>query len=309
MEFSVVIPTFNRAAILERTLLALERQRFEPESREGDGFEVIVVDDGSTDDTGRRVRTLQSSCRMNLRYFHQENQLQGAARNLGSRHAAGDYLVFLGDDTAPDDGFLEAHRQAHRREPEEVAVIGYTPWAADPPPTRFMQYVGEHGWQFGFALIQDARDVPFNFLYTANLSLPRRRFLACGGFDEGFKEYGWEDVELGWRLKQQGLRLVYQPCAVARHHHPTSIASFIRRQRKVGYSAWTLYRKHPDLAGFLGLDRLPRHGPLDRLKMTLLTWACRLTEHSRRFDLSRYYPDLMTYHYCRGALEGRHADE
>ncbi len=304
MEFSVVIPTYNRAAVLESTLRALARQKTTLEAKGAFAFEVIVVDDGSRDDTARRVRSLEGEFPARLLYLHQQNRRQGAARNLGSRRAAGELLLFLGDDTAPDPDFLAQHLAAHREEPEPVTVIGYTPWAPRLEATRFMRYVGEQGWQFGFSLIEDPSDVPFNFLYTSNLSLPRELFLEVGGFDEEFQEYGWEDVELGWRLRRRGVRLIYRDSAVAHHDHPTTIASFVARQRRVGASAWTLYRKHPDLGGFLGLPDYRRYGWAERLRMTLLTWACRLTERRRWPDLSRYYPDLMSYHYCRGLKDG-----
>ncbi len=308
MEFSVVIPTFNRASILEKTLGALAGQSFPgcpPDRQPTARYEVIVVDDGSSDDTAARVRSLQRRSRVDLQYLYQENRRQAAARNLGSRQARGRYLVFLGDDTVPAPDFLARHQAGHRRQAETVAVIGYTPWADQLPRTRFMEYIGERGWQFGFSLIQDPDDVPFNFLYTSNLSLSRDVFLETGGFDEDFQEYGWEDVELGWRLRQRGIRLVYRRDAVAQHHHPTTIASFLGRQRQVGRSAWTLYQKHPELEEFLSLDRLPHYSRLDQLRMALLGWACRLTERRRWPDLIRFYPDLLSYHYCRGVLDSR----
>lgn len=306
MEFSVVIPTFNRAEILGKTLRALAVQSPWPgQASDGSAYEVIVVDDGSSDATEETVRNLAQGYPAALRYFRQSNQKQGAARNRGARRASGDCLVFLGDDTVPVPDFLLRHRESQARAQGDVAVIGYTPWAEDYPRTRFMEYIGERGWQFGFSLIEDPENVPFNFFYTSNLSLPRRLFLQAGGFDEAFKEYGWEDVELSFRLCRQGLRIVYNPLAVAHHHHPTSVRSFVRRQRKVGFSAWTFYRMHPELEEFLGIAKVPRYTAAQRLKMSLLTWLCCRTENLSWPDLSRYYPDVMSYHYNAGLAEAR----
>ncbi|MFQ5741409.1 MAG: glycosyltransferase family 2 protein, partial [Acidobacteriota bacterium] len=268
-------------------------------------YEVVVVDDGSTDATAETVRGTTFGYPVPLRYFSQPNRRQGAARNLGARQARGRYLLFLGDDTVPAPHFLAQHAASHAGAERQLVVIGYTPWGQDLPRTRFMEYIGERGWQFGFSLIQNPDNVPFNFFYTSNLSLSRSFFLEAGGFDEDFREYGWEDVELSLRLKGRGMRLVYNPQAVAYHHHPTSIASFAARQRKVGFSAWTFYRKHPDMADFLNVERVPDYTLLQRLKMELLTQLCRLTEKFSRPDLSSYYPDLMSYHYNLGIVDAR----
>lgn len=316
MRISVVIPTYNRASVLEMTLRALSKQRLAPvsgqEPQGGEAFEVIVVDDGSSDDTPQLCRRLGESFPVPFQYFRQPNKKQGAARNLGARKASGRFLLFLGDDTVPEPDFLSAHWRRIQQEPdlqarERRAVIGYTPWAEDYPVTRFMRFVGEQGWQFGFSLIDDPDNVPFNFFYTSNISLSRSLFLESGGFDEDFREYGWEDIELSLRLKKRGLRLVYAPGAVARHHHPTTLRSFLKRQRRVGYSAWTFYLKHPEMGDFLSARRRPRYSRRHRLKMRLLAEACALTEAWSWPDLSRYYPDLLSYHYMLGMVE--RADE
>ncbi len=313
MRVSVVIPTYNRSRILVRTLEALGRQTLiegsGADSGGGGPYEVIVVDDGSTDDTAERVREISAGYPARLVYLHQENRKQGAARNLGVRRARGEWLVFLGDDTVPASDFLEEHLRARdgvaQEEAERVVAIGYTPWAREYPRTRFMEYVGEEGWQFGFSLIEDKSCVPFNFFYTSNLSISREFFRESGGFDEDFGEYGWEDIELGWRLHRMGMRLVYHPRAVSYHHHPTSVRAFVRRQRRVGASAWNFYRKHPEMVDFLNVGRLPRYRLRDRVRMELLTWICAWTEKQRWPDLSFLYPDLMSYHYNLGLLQGR----
>lgn len=320
MDFSVIIPTYNRSRTLQTTLEALVAQ--EPPACSPFSYEVIVVDDGSTDDTEQRVSSFQNQMAAsgdqgygaNIRYLRQQNRKQGAARNLGAKEARGDFLVFLGDDTIPAPDFLTRHAMARQERgnwvpDSRLVVIGYTRWAKHLPVTRFMQYVGEQGWQFGFALITDRENVPFNFFYTSNLSIGRRFFLESGGFDETFQEYGWEDIELSLRLKRQGMRLVYEPGALAWHDHPTSLKSFIKRQRKVGCTAWRFYRLHPEMADFLSVLKIRPYTVRRRFQMSLLTILCSVTEKRRWPDLSRYYPDLMSYHYSLGVLRARQEDE
>lgn len=305
MDFSILIPTYNRASILGRTLQALASQ-----SSGAGSYEILVLDDGSTDTTADQVRLIQKDYPVPLHYFYQPNRKQGAARNLGARNALGRFLVLLGDDTIPVDRFLEEHRKSHEAHQSfedklsTVAVIGYTTWPKDFVRTRFLDYVGEEGWQFGFSLIEDKEDVPFNFFYTSNLSLSRDFFLQSGGFDENFHEYGWEDIELSVRLKSRGMKITYNAAAVAYHHHPMSLGSFLNRQRKVGYSAWDFYRRHPDMREFLSIDRIPRYRFRDHLKMKSLTWLCRSLEKWDLPNLSRHYPDILSYYYMLGMIAG-----
>ncbi|MEJ2081259.1 MAG: hypothetical protein P8Y94_03585 [Acidobacteriota bacterium] len=73
----------------------------------------------------------------------------------------------------------------------------------------------------------------------------------------------------------------------------------------MGRSAWKLYERHPEMASFLSIDRIPRYRRRDHLRMRLLSWACRLTEKASWPDLSHYYPDLMSYYYLQGLIEAR----
>src|SRR6202023_4279595 len=116
--------------------------------------------------------------------------------------------------------------------------------------TPFLRYITEHGLQFGYALIRDPEDLPFNFFYTSNLSLSRELLLA-EPFDLRFPYAAWEDIELAYRLKRRGLHLIYEPAATVAHDHPTDLARFAARQERAGYCAVGFYRLHPELGGFL----------------------------------------------------------
>jgi LmbE family N-acetylglucosaminyl deacetylase/glycosyltransferase involved in cell wall biosynthesis len=259
VRISVVIPTFDRIADLKRTLAALETER----AGLPFGVEVVVVDDGSRDGTGPFLSEWAGRA-PRTKVLSQANAGPARARNRGAAAATGELVLFLGDDTVPEPGFLSVHERAHRLGgPGPLAVLGYTTWDADRMRvTPFLTHLNENGTQFGYSIISDPDDVPFNFFYTSNVSLPRGTFLVLGGFDEEFPYAAWEDVEFAYRATRANpaLRMVYRPAARTRHHHPTTLPSFRRRQRKAGEAAATFARKHPELASWLGLEEAARVG-------------------------------------------------
>jgi GT2 family glycosyltransferase len=244
---SIIIPTFDRLAALRRVVAALRSQI-------GDMAEIVVVDDGSRDGTWA---WLKGESAHGLRPIRQANSGPARARNRGVEEARAELIVFLGDDTVPQPGWLEAHLEAHRvcGAVCPLAVIGYTcfPPGQDSP---FRRYINEYGAQFGYLLIDRAEDVPFNFFYTSNVSLPRSVFLEHGGFREDFPAAAWEDIEFAYRAAMGGLRLLYQPRARTVHEHCVHPGTFGRRQRTSGRSAAIFARLHPELEDFLGFGRL-----------------------------------------------------
>jgi len=245
---SVVIPTYRRPDALTRVLDALGRQAQPPP------FEVVVIDDGSGDGTLATLEALRPA--YPFRFSTQANGGPAAARNAGVRLARGELVLFLGDDTVPEEGLLAVHAAAHAQErPDPVAVLGYTTWPAERRVSPFLHQINEYGLQFGYSLIRDPESVPFNFFYTSNISLPRELMMSAGLFDTTFPHAAWEDIEMAYRLTRAGMRIVYRPAAVARHYHDITFASFRRRQEKSGEAAAIFYAKHPELGDFLGVPQ------------------------------------------------------
>jgi GT2 family glycosyltransferase len=257
---SVVIPTHNRWPVLQETLSALERQGCA-------SFEVIVVDDGSTDGTWGNLQRFRDEHRsLALTALHQENLRQGQARNHGLRHAHGDLALFLGDDIVPDAGCVQAHLDRHNELGEGFAVVGFTDWHRERMRvTPFLEFVNLDGAQFSFGRLTDGDEAPFTNFYTSNVSLARD-VLGDEPFHAGFTSYGWEDIELGWRLQLSGLRMVYHRAASARHIHPMTVAGFWERQIHVGSTIEALFRICPELRGnpYLPPERPPRRWQLLR---------------------------------------------
>ena len=298
--FSVVIPTHRRPETLFRVLDALGRQEAPP------AFEVVVVDDGSRDSTPGRLRAYRSP--YPLRCFFQENSGPARARNRGVAESRGEVVVFLGDDTVPEPAFLAVHARAHAEHAMvPVAVLGYTTWPAERKVSPFLHHINEFGLQFGYALIEDANSVPFNFFYTSNISLPRRLLEEAGLFDTTFPHAAWEDIELAYRLAKRGMKILYRPEAIARHHHDVTFASFRRRQERSGEAASIFFEKHPELGEFLGVPQALTFsngsGAAERLRAAWASLAERWEVPGARRTLDRVLRD----DYLRGLARGLRA--
>lgn len=239
---SVVIATHDRRAILERTLDALAAQTRRD-------FRVVVVDDGSSDGTWEWLAgRAATAAAPELVVARQENRGQGQARNHGLRLAGGPLVLFLGDDVIPRRDFVAEHLAAHAAAAAPRAVVGFTDWCrGEMKVTPALEMVNREGHQFGYGHMTPGAEVPFTCFYTSNVSLPRQA-LGDEPFDPAFRQYGWEDVELGYRLSRRGLKLFYHPAAAAAHLHPMTLADLFARQRLVGRGLPALLRLHPELA-------------------------------------------------------------
>ncbi|MBF0228861.1 MAG: glycosyltransferase [Desulfamplus sp.] len=298
---SVIIPTYNRCNIFYKVLKALESQTIDKYR-----FEVIVVDDGSTDDTAQMVRDFAINSTLNIRYFFQENKKQGAARNLGIQHAEMPIIIFIGDDIIPDTRFIESHLRFHGNleEPYKSCVIGYTTWHKDIKVTPFMQYIGEFGHQFGYSLIEGIGPLRFNFYYTSNLLIPASLLTTLDKvFDEDFDVYGWEDIEFGYRLENIGAKLFLNRDAEAYHYHPVSVASFCRRQDNVGRASNIFLKKHPELEWFLGDKAILGNNAKQYLKAVIYKNIVNLVDNLFSIPLPHnIYKFILDTHYAKASF-------
>jgi len=240
---SVVIPTFNRSAALRDCLLALAREPAEVP------FEVILVDDGSTDDTAEVVEGLRSSITAPLRLLRQANQGPAVARNRGVDEARGELIVFLGDDIIVEPGYLDRIRAAYlRHEGELHGIVGNTRYEADSVATPFGSWFEEHAkLQFDYPDVSTEVEVDYRRFYTSNLLVPRSVMVASGGFDPRFRHAAYEDTELGYRLEARGFRLYYAPDVRALHRHPVTLRQTVSRMSAVAQAAGTMRSLNPEL--------------------------------------------------------------
>lgn len=223
---SVVIPTRNRQEILMKTLRALGRQR------DLDGrFEVVVVDDGSTDGTVDLVRGSVFEV-FDQRVIVLDAGGPARARNRGIADAAADRVLLLGDDTIPTPLALAAHLRAATG--GEVGVQGLIDWDPDMPVTDVMNFLAPAGPQFWFKGLTEGCAVPWAQVLGSNLSAPTRWFRE-EPFDERFTDACMEDTELAWRWRRRGRKTVWSEHALCHHrHHYATIEPFIARQERAG---------------------------------------------------------------------------
>ena len=221
---SIIIPTRNRPADLLNAGINAFRQQLP-----ADG-EIIVVDDGSN-------QPPQLPDIHKVKLLTQKSSGPAAARNLGIKAAKGDIVFITGDDIVPDKNLIAEHLIAHKQNPEKnIAVLGYTTWANNIRQTPFIKWLENGGPQFKYWDITDSQDVSYGHLYTSNISFKRDFLIENGLFDERFLSAAWEDIELGRRLKDKDLRLIYNKNAIAFHDHPTSLKKYLKRMKLAGIS-------------------------------------------------------------------------
>jgi len=239
----IVIPTYNRSEVLLSCLRHLERQTWTD-------FEVIVIDDGSTDSTPQLVEEYRIQSPLHLRYMRQQNSGPARARNVGISALCAPICLMMGDDILASPNFVLAHLQLHQERPGlQVAGLGLTRWSdSGQIVTKFMHWLDESGIQFAYNELLRGTPPSWRHFYTSNLSL-KTRLLRENPFEESFTKAAAEDLELGYRLeKQHGLEVVFTSGALAHHLHPTSFRQACRRMFNVGASTRHFQDIWPDSA-------------------------------------------------------------
>jgi glycosyltransferase involved in cell wall biosynthesis len=242
-EISVIIPTFNRARVLYNTLKGYERQ-----SVKKDVFEVIVIDDGSTDETAAVLEEAVRHSPYKIRTHFQQNQGPGQARNWAIAESRSPLVLITGDDIIPHEDLLWGHLLRHSQSPADTkAVLGKVEWDPGTPVSFFMHFITEvTNYQFGFHQIKNTESASYRFFYTSNISLKTAFLRRQSGFHPAFIHAAYEDIELGYRLEKCGLEIAYQPKAVGYHRHPVTLSSFCDRQYKAGQMSVVMARLHPE---------------------------------------------------------------
>jgi len=252
---SVIIPTYNRVSTLSNCLLFYNKQNFPYEK-----FEVIVIDDGSSDNTEQMIKEIKQHVNYSLKYYRKENGGPGSARNVGLSRATGEIFLIIGDDIFPDANLLLQHWEWHHDiYPENnVGILGFVTWASNPPPSPLMIWM-ERWVQNSYHLLNHTQIVDWKYNYTGNISLKRKFYNATGViFEERYRIYGFEDIEWGFRLNRNGFQLRYNKNAIGLHHHWTTLDSSLKRIEKIGTSIQYYKITNPDFYDWVISDIFPK---------------------------------------------------
>lgn len=247
---SVVMPTYNRASVLEATLQRLLAIIGD------DPIEIVVIDDGSGD---RTPDVLAQAAERSDRLIYQSirNGGPGRARNLGASMARGEIVLFVGDDTQPvNSDLFRAHYQAHRVNMSlGHAVLGKVVWPNDKlnmPNTVMTLIQGDGQQQFDYKFMRPWQKYAPWLFYTANVSVKRNIVEDWNkeGFDASFTLAAFEDAEFAYRMSKryEDFGVFYTPNAIVEHYHPYDVEGFMRRQVNCGLMIDVLIRKHPELS-------------------------------------------------------------
>ena len=238
-KLSVVLTTYNRANFLKKSLISLASQTLSKKE-----YEVIVIDDGSSDDTQEVVRAIDQI--LPIKYSYQQNSGLASAKNHGLFLADGHIVLFLDDDDISDPNLIEQHLLAHRASPSpNIAILGKTNLAANLKEDPLMHYLTQiDPMLFCYQGIHHRDVLNYEYFWGGRTSCKRELLLKEGVFNPIFK-FGYEDIELGYRLnKKVGLEVVYWKHAVNTMIRRIDLPSFIKRCQRQGESAWRFLKIH-----------------------------------------------------------------
>ncbi|HET60213.1 MAG TPA: glycosyltransferase [Chloroflexi bacterium] len=248
MKATVVIPTYNRNGQVTNALTALLKQSLPEEE-----FEIIVVNDGSTDSTDAKIT--QFFCvnnRKTWQYIHyNQNRGKAAALNLGIRAAKAPLIVFTDDDCVPSSTWVEMHVRQHLASDRPLAVLGSVSfpkeWVVRSNFVRYAnsRYVGNRSER---SVGGDFNNLPSRYFGGLNISIHKQQLLQVGLFNEAIGR--GQDVELGYRLWKSGVKIVYEPQASILHFEPEvqSIRKRILKQARVYQESKPLINQlHPEM--------------------------------------------------------------
>lgn len=261
----VVIPTRGGASKLHFPLEALQQQTEK-------NFQVIVVIDGDVDGSTAVVQRYIDSGRLSLAMIvFDENKGRVAALNAGYRAADAEILIRCDDDIEMKPDYIEKHLSFHKGTAEKGVMGLVHNIYPDTPHARAYGYY--HDSKFREDAYKASADRLWNF-WAANCSMRASTFKKVGGYDERYRRYGWEDVDMGKMLQDAGVQLILAPELEVNHHiAATTTASRARRALHSGASRQIFLAKH-------GIDALPPVNPAGVWGIAVKTVAIVLTETS-----------------------------
>ncbi|MEW6066933.1 MAG: glycosyltransferase [Nitrospirota bacterium] len=229
IKYSVIVPAYNAVNTIDACLNALIHQSI-PET----DYEVIVVDDGSTDKTSEIIKSFP------VKYIYQKNHGPASARNHGAREAIGEIILFTDSDCVPISNWLQEMAKPFENI-DVVAVKGAYKTSQRSLTARFAQVEFEER----FEMLKKADSIDMVDTYSA--AFRKKTFWEAGGFDESFPVANNEDTDLSYKLSKMGYKMVFNPNAIVYHlNHPASIKRYARLKFWRGYWRMVVYKRYPD---------------------------------------------------------------
>lgn len=315
MKITVIMPCYNREYDLRRVLEAYDQQ--EP----GIPFELIAVDDASTDDSYELLTSYRPKHYSLVVERQATNQGPAAARNRGIALAQAPLTLFVGDDILPTPGFVRQHIETHNLHTDlTTAILGHTTWPPDLTMNTLMEHIdGVGAQQFRYYHLRDGHEYDFRHFYTSNISI-KTDFLKSldHWFDTDFLHAAFEDAELAYRLSKNGLRILYVSAPLAYHYHYHTIWTFSRRQYLAGLMACLLVKKHPQISSLIigrawrtrvwwwQFQIAFRKSPpinFEHLETKILSQASSYEAQSR-INTANFYKQVLNYFFTKGVING-----
>ena len=239
--FTVIVPSYQGEKKIRNLIESLILQDF-------NDFELLLVIDGSTDNTFSVADDLLSKTNLNYSILQKPNSGRGSTRNFGAKCAKGTFLVFFDDDMVLEPDCLSAFVSFHQQHTNSIAVgrqVENKAWMK----TDFQVYKAclSEKWEIR-TNNEEVRYTKDNLhLTAANLSLPKQLFNTLKGFDERLSDV--EDFEFGTRAFELGLPIYYEQKAKAWHNDFITCKSYVLRQRQYNKAYQELFIFRPDLIG------------------------------------------------------------
>jgi glycosyltransferase involved in cell wall biosynthesis len=237
---SVVIPTFNRAAALKNALDSLIKQDYS-------SYEVIVIDDSSTDSTARLLKSYEKPVRV-LRT--KRNKGAAAARNLGLKHAKGEYIAFMDDDCAAHQSWLSDMVKGiaeYRKQHKVAGIAGTVHFPRDASVLMKAIYTMPQMDEGTARVLSAGHETSTNNLSCTNSIWKRSVLAELEGFDESLRR--GQDSDLSYRALKRGYRFRLLPNAAVTHHYRSSLLGFLRQQYLGGIGGGIQFRRDRQFFG------------------------------------------------------------
>lgn len=288
LDCSVVIPTYNRLDTLRHVVPTLLSQSID-HSR----YELLICDSDSTDGTREYLAQIATT-HPNVRHLPGAYSGRAQARNAGISAASGDVVLFNDADILASPDLLAVHLERHRRE-ERIAIVGWEVQVRDLDDYAVKR---DHAELRGRLHPPTRKRLSWLYFLTGNASVRTADLRTVGGFDESFTGYGHEDLELGYRLEQSGVRIGYEARAVSYHCQDVPHEDQKNKMMLAGRSTVRFYRKHPDYIVRLRLGMTPLSLGLHSV---LRAFPGALRALDARAARSKFARDIVQqYHYVSG---------